>query len=84
MINLIKLALNSLLKIVESVRVLVSDCNVHLLAHGQDVLISHATKWFWILLECEVCCAPLFEQCWQHISRLTSDDEETRVEFPQT
>ena len=56
-----------------------SDSNVHLLAHGNDVLVSNPSKRFRILLECEVGGAPVFEQSGQTIRWLTSDHEQTRI-----
>ena len=63
---------------------LVSHGNVHLLAHGQDVLIPHAAKRLWVLLKGEVCGAPLFEQGGQDIRRLAADHKQAGVEFSQT
>ena len=64
--------------------VFMSHWNVHLLAHGNYVLVSNTTKWLRILLEGEVGCAPVLEQGWQNIRWLTSDDKQARVQLPQT
>ena len=61
-----------------------SHSNVHLLAHGNNVLVSNTTKWLWILLECKVGGAPVLEQSGQHIRWLTADDKQARVQLPQT
>ena len=63
---------------------LMSHGNVHLFAHGQDVLIPHAAKRLRVLLKCEVGGAPLFEQGGQNIRRLAADHKQAGVEFSQT
>ena len=59
-------------------------CDVHLLAHGDDVLVPDPAEGLGVLLEGEVGGAPLLEQGGQHVRRLAADDEEPRVELPQT
>ena len=61
----------------------VGHCDVHLLAHGHDVLVPDSAEGLRVLLEGEVGGAPLLEQGGQHIRRLTADHEQPRVEFPQ-
>ena len=63
---------------------LVRDSNVHLLAHGNDVLVPDPAERLGVLLEGEVGGAPLLEQGRQHVRRLPADDEQPRVELPQT
>ena len=59
-------------------------CDVHLLAHGDDVLVPDPAEGLGVLLEGEVGGAPLLEQGGQHVRRLPADDEQPRVELPQT
>ena len=63
---------------------LMDHCDVHLFAHGNDVLVPDPSKGLRVLLEGEVGGAPVLEQSGQHVRRLTADDEQPRVEFPQT
>ena len=63
---------------------LMGHCDVHLFAHGNDVLVPDPSKGLRVLLEGEVGGAPVLEQSGQHVRRLTADDEQPRVEFPQT
>ena len=51
---------------------LVRDSNVHLLAHGHDVLVPDPAEGLGVLLEGEVGGAPLFEQLWKHICGLAT------------
>ena len=62
---------------------LVGHCDVHLLAHGDYVLVPDPAEGLRVLLEGEVGGAPLLEQGGQHIRRLAADHEQPRVEFPQ-
>ena len=62
---------------------LVGHCDVHLLAHGDDVLVPDPTEGLGVLLEGEVGGAPLLEQGGKHVRRLATDDKQPRVELPQ-
>ena len=58
--------------------------NVHFLAHGYNVLVSHPAKWLRIFLECEVSRLPFFEQRWENIGRLAPDNKQPTIQFSQT
>ena len=73
-----------LVKIIKRVRVLMGDSNVHFLAHCYNVLVSHPSEGFGVLLECEVSCLPFFKKSWQNIGRLAADHKQPTVEFSQT
>ena len=60
------------------------NCDVHLFAHGHNVLVPDPSKGLRVLLEGEVGGAPVLEQSGQHVRRLPADDEQPRVEFSQT
>ena len=63
---------------------LVGHCDVHLLAHCDDVLVPDPTEGLRVLLEGEVGGAPFLKQGGQHVRRLPANDEQPRVELPQT
>ena len=60
------------------------DSNVHFLAHGYNVLVSHPPEGLRIFLECEVSRLPFFEQSWENIGRLAPDNKQPTVQFSQT
>ena len=60
------------------------DSNVHFLAHGHNVLVSHPSEGLRVFLECEVSRLPFFKKSWQNICRLATDNKEPTVQFSQT
>ena len=61
-----------------------SHSDVHFLAHGDNVLVSHPPKRLRIFLECEVSCLPFLEKGWENIGRLAPDNKQPTIEFSQT
>lgn len=74
---------HSLVQLVESMRDPLDHGDTKLLAQRRNIMISYASKWLWIFLEGQVRGAPLFEQFWQSIRRLSSYHEQPGVQFPQ-
>ena len=72
-----------LVKIVESVTVLVGHGDVHLFTHGNNILVADPAERLGVLLECEVGGLPLLEQRGQHVRRLAADHEQSRVQLAQ-
>ena len=70
---------DDLVQVVKCVTLLCDHLDAEISAHGLDVLIADTAERLRVLLEGQVCRAPLLEQGRQRVGRLTSDHKQPTV-----